>query len=403
MFDRILTPWRVKVYTRGALAALALAFVVILFSGSGTQTLTGRIGGDYPAFYAAGQIIADGEGDHLYSISRQRDYQRPLVGDETGVLPFAYPPQFALFYVPLSQLPFRLSYAVHTILMVAALALACTLIARIYPGLVTKPELLFFLALTGFPILRSVMGAQNTVLSLLLIVLIWYRVLHNKQYQAGVFLGLLFFKPQFALPLSGLFFLAGRWRVWASAAATAALLLGLSTAVLGTGWIDDWLFLVRVFSALDVRVNFAELVSWQGFVRALVGYDNELASVVGWSLALATIVGLCWVWFAGGRKADFSAQMALASVGIVLISPHTLFYDAGIALIAVIVVLSRMGQLNAGVIFVVWAAGLLQLLSPAVGVSLSFVPLVLILTLAVAYLWRASVKNTEDRTAAQAA
>ncbi|MDH3738614.1 MAG: hypothetical protein OER92_05420, partial [Alphaproteobacteria bacterium] len=66
MIQTVLTPWRVKWYSRGALFALAVAFVVILVSGSGTDTLTGRVGGDYPAFYTAGQIIADGQAETLY-------------------------------------------------------------------------------------------------------------------------------------------------------------------------------------------------------------------------------------------------------------------------------------------------------------------------------------------------
>lgn len=399
MLDEILTPWRVKWYSRGALLALAVAFVVILVSGSGTTTFTGRVGGDYPAFYAAGQIIADGKADSLYSLSQQREYQQKLIGEESGVLPFAYPPVFAIAYAPLSQLPFRLSYAVHTLLMVAALALACVLIQRIYPRLIEKPELLFFLALTAYPILRSIMGAQNTALSLLLIVLVWYKVLHNKHYQAGLFLGLLFFKPQFALPLAGLFFLSGRWRVWVSAGATAAVLFAASTALIGTGWIADWLALVGTFSRLDVQVNFGELVSWQGFTQALVGEGNSFAAALGWGLSAATVLAISWVWFAGGRKADFSSQLALASICIVLISPHTLYYDTGIALIAVVVVLSRMGPASPGLILGVWAAGLAQLLSPAVGVSLSFVPLVLILGVAIAYLWPSGVKTTGAQTA----
>ena len=56
-------------------------------------------------------------------------------------------------------------------------------------------------------------------------------------------------------------------------------------------------------------------------------------------------------------------------------------------------------QPNPGLIFAVWVAGLLQLLSPAAGVSLTFVPLVLILALAVAYLWRASLNSEVAQTA----
>ena len=76
MIETVLTAWRLKWYSRGALLALAVAFVVILVTGSGTTTLTGRVGGDYPAFYSAGQIIADGQAETLYSPRQQRAYPR---------------------------------------------------------------------------------------------------------------------------------------------------------------------------------------------------------------------------------------------------------------------------------------------------------------------------------------
>jgi hypothetical protein len=397
MIETIFTPWRVKWYSRGALLALAAAFLVILMSGSGTATLTGRIGGDYPAFYTAGQIIADGQADTLYSLSQQRAYQKEVLGTENGVLPFAYPPHFALAYVPLSELPFRLSYAVHTLAMVAALALACLLIQRIYPELFKSSYLLFFVAFTAFPILSSVSGGQNTALSILLIVACWYKVLHNKHYQAGVYLGLLLFKPQFALPLAGLFLLSGRWRVWVSAGATGVVLYGINTALLGPAWFIDWFEFAGAFAGADARFSFAELVSWQGFTQAVMGAGNSVALILGWGLAAATILAISWVWFAGGRKADFNAQLALASVAIVLIPPHTLFYDSGILLIAVVVLLVRRERLDTNLILGVWALGLLQLLSPRLGISLTFIPVVLVGAFAVFYLWSSSVKVRETQ------
>ena len=399
LLDTVLTPWRVKWYSRGALLALAVAFLVVLLSGAGPQTLTGRIGGDYPAFYSAGQIIADGAAEQLYSPQMQRDYQQPLIGAQSGVLLFAYPPQFAMLYAPLAELPFRLSYAIHTLALVAALALACVLIQRIYPTLIASPYLLFFLALTSYPIIRSVMGGQNTALSILLIVLVWYMVLHDRQLLAGVILGLLFFKPQFALPLTGLFLLSGRWRVWGAAAATAGTLFVLNTAIIGPGWVGDWLALVQTFSRLDVQVNFAELVSWQGFLQALLGDGNTIAVILGWAMTAATILVISWVWFAGGRTADFNAQIGLASIAIVLISPHTLFYDAGVAIIGFIALLGRRAQLNKALILGVWAASFLQLLSPILGISLSFLPLMFVLVLAIGHLWSRSLKPMEMQPA----
>ena len=142
-----------------------------------------------------------------------------------------------------------------------------------------------------------------------------------------------------------------------------------------------------------MRVNFAELVSWQGFTQAVAGPGNGFAVAFGWGLSAATILAIAWVWYAGGRKADFNGQLALASICIVLISPHTLYYDSGIVLIAFVVLLNRLGRLNTNLIVGVWAAGLVQLLSPSLGVSLSFIPVVVMLAVAVFYLWTSSIRN----------
>ncbi len=214
--------------------------------------------------------------------------------------------------------------------MVAALALACVLIQRIYPKLIERPFLLFFLALTAYPIFRGVLGGQNTGLSILLIVLCWSNVLHNKHYQAGIFLGLLFFKPQFAAALTGLFLLSGRWRVWASAGATVIVLFAVNAALLGPDWLIDWFDGVRNQFLYDGQFDFAALISW-----------------------------------------------------------------FGIALIAVVVLLSRLDRLNPNLLLAVWAAGLVELLSVTLGFSPSFIPLVLILAMAARYLWTSSTKNAE--------
>ena len=86
---------------------------------------------------------------------------------------------------------------------------------------------------------------------------------------------------RFALPLTGLFLLSGRWRVWMSAGATAIVLFALSTALMGPAWFADWLELARTFSRLNVQVNFGELVSWQGVLQALIGEDDRIATGEG--------------------------------------------------------------------------------------------------------------------------
>lgn len=70
--------------------------------------------------------------------------------------------------------------------------------------------LIFTAELFYYPLFRAVTGGVNTPVSLLLIALRWRMAKENRDFLAKVFLGLLLFKPQYAVPLIGLFFLAKR-------------------------------------------------------------------------------------------------------------------------------------------------------------------------------------------------
>ncbi len=363
---------RALLYSKAILIAVAAAFVIVLSTGSGPNTISGRIGADYPAFYAAGKIVSAGEHRNLYSAETQQRFQQPLLDNRSGLLPFAYPPFVALAYAPLAQLPYRLSYTLHTGLMIIALLAACRLVRQIYPT--TFPGLypLFFFALTYYPMFRAIFGGQNTSLSLLLIVLCWHRQVRAKPFEAGLYLGLLMFKPQLAVPLVGLFLLSGRWRVSLTATVVAMTLYAIGAAVSGPDWPLVWLQAAGRFASIDAAANAANAVSWLGFSEAVLGAGAPAALALGWGLAMITVLSISAIWWAGGREADFGAQLALASICILLIPPHLMFYEMGIALIALAVLLGPVGRTRPGIVAALWAAGLLQLFSPLAGFSLAF-------------------------------
>ena len=58
MLNSLITPWRLKWYSIAVLFGIFLALVIALLSGTGPKILSGRLGGDFPAFYAAGRIVA---------------------------------------------------------------------------------------------------------------------------------------------------------------------------------------------------------------------------------------------------------------------------------------------------------------------------------------------------------
>ena len=128
MLQRFLTPWRLKWYSVSILFALSMGFLICVVSGSGSVILSGRLGGDFPTFYSIGRMISKGDWQQIYNRDRQIVEQKPFMGKENTYLPFGYPPHVALFYWPLSILPYRESYVIHTVIMISALLLALYLI-----------------------------------------------------------------------------------------------------------------------------------------------------------------------------------------------------------------------------------------------------------------------------------
>ncbi len=107
-----LTEERLRVYPRAELGAMALGFALLLLSPDGVGTIQGDPGGDFRAFYAAGEIVRSGRAASLYDWSAQLAAQAAIApGSTREFLPFAYPPFVALAYAPLSRFDFRLASA----------------------------------------------------------------------------------------------------------------------------------------------------------------------------------------------------------------------------------------------------------------------------------------------------
>jgi len=357
--------WRLIWYPRLLLGALALALLVVLAAGDGSSTAGGRVGGDYPAFYGAGTIVLDGAIDELYSPSVQATAQADLHGDESGYLAFAYPPHVAVAYAPLAAVPYRLSYLVHTILMAGAVLAALQLIRPLVAVVDRWYWPLAAAAISVFPLFRAVGAGQNTALTLLLVALVWRALVDQHEILAGVAAGLLLFRPQYAIPLIGLLFLAGHRRAVAAAGGVAIGTWSVNALVLGPGWVTGWLEEVRPFIETDAEVNAHNSVSWLGFAEAIS--DTTVVATLGVLAALTTASVMALMWWRPDRF-PLDIRVAATAVGVVLISPHAVFYDAGLLVFAVIVGLDR-GWLHGRAAVGLWVLALAHLAAPAIGAT----------------------------------
>lgn len=357
---------RPHVLAWAVLAAIAFSFVATVVTADGADSLAGRVGGDFPAFYGAGSIVHEGEVDQLYDLDRQVDAQREILPGDPGVLYFAYPPPVAAGYSLLAGMPYVGAYVVHTALMLAALVAGLAVIRPLVPAPPVRPVVVVAVALTFVPLFMAVTLGQNSALVFLLVAASWRLSAEGRPSLAGVALGLLLFKPQYAVPLIGLHLLRGRWRTAAASGMVAAGWWIAGSVMLGADWVTGWVDQVGEFTTLDAEVNGANAVSWLGIAEHLLGVGSPMALALGSVLGLATAALLMSIWW---RVPDhrLATPMAAASAGILLTSPHAMFYDAGLLAITVAGVWATGRVRLSGLVLAGWVLGALHPLKELIG------------------------------------
>jgi alpha-1,2-mannosyltransferase len=352
------TDRRLTLYPKALLGALAVAFLFVIVAGSGSDGTAGRVGGDFPAFYSAGTIVADGNIDNLWDPVTQQAAQADLLGDEDGFIMFPYAPHVAGAYAGLAQLPFRMAYAVHTLAMVGFLVAALHLLRPVIPTIDRWWWLTLAGVLAAYPVFVGIGGGQNTALTLFLVAAIWRSLADGHDGLAGIAAAVLLFRPQYALPLIGLMFLGGHWRAVRSAAIGGLVVYAINTALLGPLWLTTWLDQVRPLLEADADVNAVNEIAPIGFLHALLGTDSLIALVFGALVSAAAIGVLVWTWWRSSL--DLGARMAITTAGLLLIGPHTIYYDSSLLLFSVLLLLDRR-LMSPALVAVAWAAGLIHL------------------------------------------
>jgi hypothetical protein len=377
MLKSLITPWRLKWYSITVLFGIFLALVIALLSGTGPKILSGRLGGDFPAFYASGRIVTTVGFNGLYDLANQIESQKDLFPDRKGFMPFPYPPFVALAYAPLSLLPYRIAYVLNLVFNISAFFVAFVCLKKEIQGLEEFFLPAFALSLTFYPFLKATLNGQNSAITLMLFALIWRFTTKNRQYLAGFFMGLLLYKPQFAIPLIGLFFLSGRFKIFFSGVVTGSLIIVVSIFFAGFQPYEQWYNFLKWFVPADAIVNGYNAISWIGFLDAVFGTENRMGFILGYACCFATVVIISYVWNVGRAQSDFNSQMGFAAVSLVLIPPHLMFYDAGLIVLTYTVIIAKINRRKIELICFVWLAGMTQIIAEKIGFSPIFLLVVL--------------------------
>jgi hypothetical protein len=155
-----------------------------------------------------------------------------------------------------------------------------------------------------------------------------FRLLERSPATAGIFLGLLSYKPQIWVLVPLALLAARQWRAFAWMAGTVVALVLATTLLFG---VDFWLaFLGAARDAASPRVvneMFERIYMHMTTLLAaarIVGLPPALSGAVQAAGALLAVVA---VFFAFSRKGQSDARIAVLATATFLVSPYTLNYD----------------------------------------------------------------------------
>ena len=374
--DRLLTWKRARTYALLLVALYVVAWLDVLVLGSPPLNSSGTpIGGDYIAFHAAGQLVLSGRAAELYDHSAVSQLQQQLLG---GRLPNFYdayrnPPFYAALFVPLAPLDLLPGFALYSLVNLALLALALTLLVRETPWLRSRWRGLAVLVLAFPPVYFGLIDGENSLLSLLLYVLIFRAFSHGNEPAVGAWAALGLFKPQlfFVFPL--VFLASRRWRALLAYALVSLALLGVSVLMVGPDGMHAWLRILIEPETGNATANAWRMASLKSFFDVLLPGQTWSALV----LYATSSVGLLLMLLRAWSRSSQSLPLVWASTSLVavLVDPHLVDYDLTV-LVAVAVLVGPLVPRLRWPLVLMYLVSLFRAQLPIGDVSLQFaVPL----------------------------
>ena len=299
----------------------------LLATSSGTLDWRGRpLGTDFSQVWTAGRMVLDGRAAEVWDWDAHRAVQEAFHGPAlTEWYGWHYPPPFLLIAAALAALP----YLPALFAWQAATLLPFAWLMRRFTG--RREAWLFVLAA---PVtLICVLHGHNGFLTALLLGG-GLMLLEKRPFLAGLLLGCLVYKPQFALVLPLLLLVLWNWRAIAGAALSSLTLIAITLAL--WGWpvwqaFLDSLPLTQSIVIEEGRTGWEKIMSPFSAVRSWGG-GIEIAYAVQGVFTLAAIAATLWL----ARTARPDVRNAAVTAAVLISTPYVLDYDyvvllAGIA------------------------------------------------------------------------
>jgi hypothetical protein len=287
---------------------------------------------DFSTFRIAGKLLVSGHAHELYNLSAQAD-QEVNARFRQVPLPFNHAPYEAILFAPLAFLSYAAGYAAWNLCSLALLAWMAWKMSTQLPELgAVSPLLILVWALVYWPNAMVFLQGQDSILLAALVTAAYLAMKQGEEALAGVILACGLFKFHLILPLLFCLLLNRQMRLLKGFCTAAAVLLGLSLAMIGRSGVSDYLALLAslnhmplaAFTKPEQMPNLRGLLSlWIPATSGWTGIAVLIASV----LALLGVVRL----LPGEERGEqFDLFFACAMAATYAVSFNTYEHDMAI-------------------------------------------------------------------------
>jgi hypothetical protein len=285
-----------QLFLKRPAAILLCAALTLLFVALGVVPAMSRIDTDFPNYFTAAKIVADGGNvDRLYDDSWfQEQMRRYQIGHTPRARFTPFPPPTALLLVPLTGLEPLDALRVTTGVSVLCLICSIILLAKILSW--SRIDSTVFVLLSGYAVLNTLRFGQPYIVTSLSCILGYYALGKGRPLLGGMCFGL--FVPIKYFPVVILIYFAFRkqWRVVLGGAVMILVVTSVSVGVLG--WKIHEEFLSRVFG------------------NHLTGNGNILDPFSASYQSFDTLFRRLFVFDAAANPQPLFASPSLASIGV---------------------------------------------------------------------------------------
>ncbi len=304
---------------------------------------------DFSEFYAAAQMVREGQGESLYDLTVQAQFQSKLA----AVHAYYLRPSFeTLLFLPFTYVSYRTAYTLWTLINLALLVLVVSLIesrtnvslaVSQYARIHADAGLVLVIFLTFAPTTTCLLIGQDSILILLVYTIVFVMLRLGAEFRAGCVLACGLFKFHLIIPFVIIILLRRRWPALKGFAAVGSLLVLLTIAVSGFGVLREYPRVLLFDSAHRQIMGFNPefTPNIRGFLYLLA--KGRPSYVFSGLTAIFSVLALWWAaknW----RNDRFEWSFSASLLATLLASYHLYNYDLTLLLLPVAIVCGALAQ-----------------------------------------------------------